>query len=316
MGNKSGSIRYQVAASLAVNREKLQMFERMRSNVYRIGTDKGKYVLKGFSSKNKLEAQRSLTKKLRKNGFRQTYRFLSSLPDIPYGKMTYAWIEYLEPSSEKFSYYTKKNRYYGMELLQQFHETTRKFYNDIPASSFDQVYKWQERLYTFKKNIGIVKGYVSMKNINQWIEWGEKSLKGLGEYEEYLNREPTCIIHGDVAHHNFFAAKNGQLNIIDFDLIHRATPIIDYIQFANRIMPFVKDSSELFSYPQLKRYRNNPAFLYAMLYPADIFREWNRLIRENLYNNNEYMHSIWKITVEQFQQRMALYKEIYKRINR
>ncbi|WP_050615899.1 phosphotransferase [Bacillus testis] len=319
MGNRSfredGSIRKRLINSLDTKGESLQKVDRIRENVFKVTSNKRKYMVKGFSSTNKLEAQKLLTKKLKENGFHQTYRFIKSLPDFNYDGMTYSWIEYLNPSRDKFSYREAENRSKGLFLLQQFHQTTRSFYKSIPASKYNQLRKWQERLKLFKSNAGIVRGYVSSRYVDNWIEWGERALKGMEKFEDDLYKEPNCIIHGDVAHHNFFNSSGGKLNIIDFDLIHQAPPIIDFIQYSNRIMPYVKDASELFSYPQLKAYKNNPAFLYALLFPADIYREWNRLEREDLYSSNEYMHSIWKLTVDQYAQRMNLYKDIYKRIN-
>ena len=201
-----------------------------------------------------------------------------------------------------------------MQLLEEFHRTTEKFYDRIPVSRFNQVDKWEERFDEFEDNYSIIKKYVSTDIIQTWLKWGKRSLKGLQKYENDLYSEPLCVTHGDVAHHNFFYKDNGSLYLIDFDLISKSPPLIDYLQYSNRIMPDISGSSELWSYEQLKKYKDNRAFLYALLFPTDIFREWNRLVRENDFHNNNYLHSVWLLTVEDLPKRVKMYKEITERL--
>lgn len=199
-----------------------------------------------------------------------------------------------------------------MKILEDFHGTTRNFYEEISVKHFKQLEKWQERFKDFKSNRHIIKKYVSSNVLQSWINWGEFSLKGLEKYERHLYKEKNCIVHGDVAHHNFFYKNDGVLYLIDFDLISKAPPIIDYLQYCNRIMPDIRNIQELWSYKQLAKYKNNSAFLYALTFPTDVFREWNRIIREDLFYDQTFVHSVWKLTVEEAPQRFQLYKEIAK----
>lgn len=297
-------------ASLRKAGMELRKLSSIRENVLIVHTNAGKFLLKGFSSNKNLNSQKKLTRQLHANGFTKTYRFMEELEPFVYDDYVFAWIEFLSSYRKKFSFSTRASRQEGLLLLEDFHDKTREFYKDIPVKRFDQVAKWKERFEEFEGNISTVKKFVSRDVIQTWLKWGKRSLKGLQRHEGDLYKEPLCVVHGDVAHHNFFYKDDGSLYLIDFDLISIAPPLIDYLQYSNRIMPVISSSSELWSYEQLEQYKNNQAFLYALLFPTDIFREWNRLIRENDFRNNNYLRSVWSLTVEEMPKRVKMYKEI------
>ena len=117
----------------------------------------------------------------------------------------------------------------------------------------------------------------------------------------FFINEPYCILHGDVAHHNFLRDSNGILHLIDFDLISIGPPSLDYLQYANRILPSVDWSFERLShFSQYQELLNEKAFLYALAFPADIFREWNRVIREGSYKDQRKYDQVMDLTIGQF----------------
>lgn len=307
--NEESTFQNRLIRCLRETGRKLRGIDRIRSNVFIVYTSHGAFLLKGFSNKRKLEAQKLLTKKLKENGFSKTYEFIRDIPSFDYQDETYEWIEFLAGSNNKFTYNSSSNRKDALELLDKFHKTTRGFYKSLPVSIFDQLEKWKERMYEFEDNIPAVKKIVPTDYVEEWLKWGKSSLAGLSRYEREFYDEPYCIVHGDVAHHNFFRKKNGSLYLIDFDLISKGPPVIDYLQYCNRIMPHIQNSSQLFDLKQIKQYEDNPAFLYALTYPTDIFREWNRLIR-NRDQDQSSLHAVWKLSVEQGKRRMKLYREI------
>ncbi|MGA9228151.1 MAG: aminoglycoside phosphotransferase, partial [Mesobacillus sp.] len=60
----------------------------------------------------------------------------------------------------------------------------------------------------------------------------------------------------------------------------------------------------------LNNWLNNEAFLYGLLYPADLLREWNRLIRDDEHSNPYRTAPIIDMTFSQFQQRRKFQEEI------
>ncbi|WP_163101812.1 phosphotransferase [Peribacillus alkalitolerans] len=289
---------------------------KLRSNVYVIYTNEGIFLLKGFSSKEKLELQKAFTAYLYEQGFYETYKFREDHKCFSYRGLTYTLIEYLPSRSKKFSYKKETDRVEGLKLLSKFHEAGKGFKSPTGKAlpKLRQKDKWEERIKVFEQFIPSVQTFVSDSIISSFMEWGRWSLEGLGKYNEFLNKEENTVLHGDVAHHNFLRKKNGALSIIDFDLISSGPPILDILQYANRILPYLHDFEAIWDYHGITKYKTNPAFLYALAFPADIFREWNRIFRENLVNNQVYVHSIWKLTVEQYSERMKFYSSLSKMV--
>jgi thiamine kinase-like enzyme len=117
----------------------------------------------------------------------------------------------------------------------------------------------------------------------------------------FFLKEPFVILHGDVAHHNFLRNKAGNLQLIDFDLISIGPNSLDYLQYANRILPYMDWSfNQLSQMKQIQSFLNEKAFLYALAFPADIFREWNRIIREQTYKDHTKFKQVMEMTIGQF----------------
>ncbi len=304
----NGSFDAQVRQSLREAGKDLQGLDQVRDNVFFVYTSSRRYVLKGFGSERKLQAQKNLTKKLRKNGFKKTYRFIDDIPSFSYRGEIYEFIEFLNGSNHEFTYHSRSNREEGMDLLDDFHRATGTFSKDLFISEFDQVKKWEERIKEFSSYADEISRYVPDNYIEEWLSWGRRGLDGLKKYENRFYDERSCIVHGDVAHHNFFRKRSGSLYLIDFDLISKGPPVIDFLQYANRIMPHINGTEELFSYKQLNRYRGNKAFLYALVFPTDIFREWNRLMRLGV--DKSELRSVWKLSVDRWKDRENLYEDI------
>jgi len=296
--------------SLEKNKQQFYKMTTLRDNVFIIYTNRNKYLLKGFDNPEKLNAQKLLTKKLKEEGFSQTYEFVDHLSDFRSNGVTYSWIEYLKPNREKFSFSKRYWREEGLNLLENYHKATSSFKEEIQVDYFNQLKKWEDRFNKFHRNTHKVNRLVSNKHIDMWLKWGDYALNGVRKYEQQLYEEPLVITHGDVAHHNFFHKKDGSLFLIDFDLISKAPPIMDYLQYANRIMPNLENSEELWTYQQINQYKNNKAFLYALVFPTDIFREWNRIIKESATDDTSYLYSVQRLTIKERKHRMAMYNEI------
>ncbi|WP_180954270.1 phosphotransferase [Bacillus sp. M6-12] len=290
---------------------------KIRNNIFYIELNgRRRFILKGFPKEKKLLLQARLTALLKDKGFLKTYSINMDLPPFEIGGRYYAFIEYLMPHPNPFFFSEKSERKEGLQLLEQFHlassQLTRELQDDL--ATFDQAGKWAERSRQFQKNLTIVRTYVSDSVLEQWQRWADWSLEGLIKNKNWLSCEENAIIHGDVAHHNFLRKNTGELFLIDFDLISIAPPLIDYLQYANRILPYIQEPDKIWEYPQLERYKRNPAFLFALAYPADIFREWNRVAKENLEAGQPHLHTVWKMTVEQFNKRMQFNRYVERLI--
>lgn len=152
--------------------------------------------------------------------------------------------------------------------------------------------------------------------IDEMLKWADWSLKGLDEQLCTIENEKKVILHGDVAHHNFIRNPSGTLCLIDFDLISIGYRSADYLQYANRILPYLNWSlDELEKINVFKPYLLKKGFLYGLAYPTDIFREWNRLIRERQYHDPTMVRQLLDLTVEQFVERQKFVRDLKEQLD-
>lgn len=261
-------------------------------------------VLKGFSSYERWKRQTTLTTLLKQKGFTHTYEIYHQPKPFELERKWYGSMEYLPPNKNKFSFADEKSRFEALTLLANFHKHTETIL--IPLPKYDQVRKWEDRLQLFKKNVALMKQQVPEGILEDWVKWGEWSLQGYIENEERLYTERDIITHGDCAHHNFLRKADGTLALIDFDLISSAPKSIDYLQYANRILPHLTNpAKELWNYPEIAAYKDNPAFLYGLAYPSDIFREWNLVFKSHFHPDHA-----WKLSVSDYKKRMDFNEHI------
>jgi len=132
---------------------------------------------------------------------------------------------------------------------------------------------------------------------------------------DFFYNEPFVILHGDVAHHNFLRDTMGKLYLIDFDLISIGPNSLDFLQYANRILPFIDWSfARLQHFPYIDRFLQDEGFLFALAYPADIFREWNRMVKENSHHDKAKLKQVMDLTIGQFNARKQFIDQLKKQV--
>jgi hypothetical protein len=279
----------------------------IRSHVYLVENKQLKCILKAFPTYEELKLQQDFTSSIKKEGFEQTCSFLK-FGDFPlcFENRFLGFMEYIQPDLQSFSYLSDREREEGVELLARFHKATEKLVPEFETILFKQDLrrKWEVRAEQFQKNISILHYFIPKSVTEEILEWARISLKGMTQSTNRQKRERPVILHGDVAHHNYIRAKTGQLYIIDFDLIAIGPVKNDLLQYANRILPFTGWSFDSLEKMKIMGdYLTDPSFLYGLMYPSDIFREWNRNIRAKAYYNPKRTTQLINMTVHQFQER-------------
>lgn len=298
--------------------DQIREMKQLRGNVYLIETGDSRFVLKGYKDLRKLNIQDAFTSALRKNGFDCTYKFQRQKSNpLHFQGFYYGLIEYIAHHEHRFDYRIPADREEGIELLNKFHEHTAvlapSYAGMLPKA--DLARKWQQRMNEFRSNLEAVHFYVKREMTGELLEWADFSLKKFVDSRKELEKDLPAILHGDVAHHNFLRSKEGKLYLIDFDLISLGSKAYDMLQYANRILPFLDWQFEsLAKINHLKQWLNHDAFLYGLLYPADILREWNRLLRERHPITPYRLAPVIEMTVNQFEQRKEFQEEVKSRI--
>jgi hypothetical protein len=285
----------------------------IRKEVYKVYTGTGVFILKGYSSLGRLKLQEAFTDSIRKEGFQKSYSFIKwNLEPIVYDNQYFGCLPYIEPHSTPFTFKSHTERLEGLSLLDEFHQVTKhtvKGYQTL-IPEYNLQNKWTERLEKFKNNKKILRKYLPQEVISEWIEWGEWSLNGI---EHHVNRmkEENVVLHGDVAHHNFLRKKDGTLYLIDFDLISIGSKHLDLLQYANRILPSIDwNIKSLAQYKDLRKLMANPGYLHALVYPTDLFREWNRMVKERSDNNPKKLKAMLDQSLSQLRLRQHFNAQI------
>jgi hypothetical protein len=289
----------------------------IRKNVFLLqSTWSDTFILKGFPSYHRLMKQERLTADLKDHGFFKTYSFLhyAKNPPLYFNRLYYGHLQHIIPSEDHFTFHGSENQEEGLALLEKFHETTGKFILNYrrDLDKYKIVKKWKERKAAFINNSSLLRFFVKQEVIDEFLTWADWSLTGLAN-ELPLRHESEVILHGDVAHHNFLRSERGELFLIDFDLISIGNPSADYLQYANRILPYLNWSFEgLSNLKGMQRFLSDKGFLYGLIYPTDIFREWNRLVREKNYENPIKVRTVLDYILGQFHERQHFVQEIKK----
>lgn len=300
-----------LSKELAVN---IYELKKLRENVYFVRTENNQFILKGFKELRKLKIQEAFTSSLRKSGFGHSYCFYTNNNQPLYFQNEYyGCMEYIQPNEKSFHYAHDNDRQEGVNLLSDFHDKTQDLATSYTTllPKTDLVRKWHQRKMEFTKNLPQINYYVSKEMTNEFIRWANFSLPEFIKLKNSLDTNNLAILHGDVAHHNFLRSKEGKLYLIDYDLISIGSTAYDMLQYANRILPFLEwKLSALSNVNHLNNWLNNKAFLYGLLYPADLLREWNRLIRDGQNSNPYRTAPIVDMTISQFQQRRQFLEEV------
>jgi len=289
----------------------------IKKHVYLIKAEGLNFILKGFATYHRLAVQETFTSALKTLGFENTYSFyqITKNPPLFFDHMYYGCLQYIDASEKEFSYDHHNERIEGLELLSHFHfssgKLVKRFQRNIPT--FQQIEKWQERVVIFFNHLPIVRYFIQKEMITEILSWVNWSLKGMNYESHLFNNSEKVILHGDVAHHNFLKCKDNKLYLIDFDLISVGVPHVDYLQYANRILPFMNWSlDELANCKKIKPLLQDKGFIYALAYPTDILREWNRAIKEGTYLQQEKIEQLLELTVISFKDRQSYFQQLQK----
>lgn len=302
-----------------LNQQKIEVYEMkaIKPRLIKVSTNKGIFIAKQFVNQARLLMQLEFLQKLQKAGFKGAYAFSNKIKPFECKGISIGFLEYLTKHPRVFTYESYSERLEGLALLNKMHEASAMVIQDLTMKkyTFSQVSKWRERLEEFSSNIKILKRIIPEPVLTEYLRMGEWVLNELGPYEiEDVDEEPV-IIHGDLAYHNFFRKDDGELLLIDFDLMAKAPPLIDYLQYANRLLIYNNCSlKEILSFPQFKKYRENPFFLIGLCFPTDIYREWNRICRDQLWGSSHRLGSLWNITVADLPKRIDFFRELKSKL--
>lgn len=294
----------------------MECIKQIRNHVFIIESPVTTFVLKGFPSNHRCRLQETFTSTLKMEGFTNTYSFLeiAKKPPLYFQHTYYGCIEYIPPSVQTFTYQNLSDCLSGLDILHQFHVKTADIVDRYKTllGRFNLLEKWVNRKREFLNYRSVVENFCNKEVISEMISWADWSLQGIDREFHAIQNAPMVVLHGDVAHHNFLRSIHGDIYLIDFDLISIGHASMDFLQYANRILPALNWSLEdLFKMEKMKPYLKEKVFLYGLAYPTDIFREWNRIVRERQYIYPQRLHQVMELTMNQYGERQKFLRDIH-----
>jgi hypothetical protein len=266
----------------------VKRINRIKHNVWMVVAREGCWVVKKYRTFLEAMKQAMLMQSLRQMGFRHVPAVYTTIGQ--HGVFFFAghfWLMQTYISDAKALAFTEKQDIAaGLQLLQTYHSVTDMLLSHPLWQTVLPYYhlyrKWQRRYHDFYIHLPLIEQIMEKEDIAFTIKYAEYCLSTCANYISLLAKERVAIIHGDVAAHNFLRTKTGKVYLIDYDAAAIASPGIDYLQYASRILPHLQWSfSDLSRFSPFSDWLAKPWFLHALLFPADIFREWRLALKYN-----------------------------------
>ncbi|MBO0994069.1 phosphotransferase [Bacillus sp. SD088] len=288
----------------------------IKKMVWQASTKNQHWILKEFSTLSLFKRQVFFTEELKENGFTQTYSIHPK--PIILSDRVFGLIQFIEAGSGgNVNYQHRSDIKDVFLLLQTYHQATSNISNTVREQMpvFEQINKWKKRLTDFRQTLSLYTQHPLRPQLSYFADLGDWALDKMQKQASFFTEEPHCIIHGDVASHNFIRDKKNRLWLIDFDLIALAPAHIDYLQLSNRILPHLNwELERLISFQPIQPFQTKAAFITALVYPTDIFREWLHFTRSHSLEQKRRWPMMETLLLKQFKQRMKFNKEIMKKV--
>lgn len=256
----------------------IQSYRKIKANLYKIYTDDGNYILKGYHEQGNIESIIQFSSLLHKSGFRtgSMYEKFSDEQYVLKDQGLYWVLTRFIPSNKRFSFLNGEDRSAGLIALKDFHRHSQKVIHDIPQDIRREktVLKWSKRLELFEKNAPFLAKWFNSGIISEILYYSPLLLDVL---TANVTDSEVVVLHGDVASHNFIRSTDNKVYLIDYDLLSTGSAEWDYVQYASRILPFLKWNTTGFRMHSFleEHFNRHPWCWTALSFPMDILREGN-----------------------------------------
>lgn len=258
----------------------------LKPYVWVIDTDEGKWVLKGYPSFFEAARQLMFISSLKQAGFQAapSVKTTTLRSGIVYFQRAYWTLQTYIPHIKTLTFTDDQDRKDGLTLLREYHSFSQQILRSpfftMAIPHYYLYEKWRQRYDFFLSHLPHMKRIIPKNELSFILQCADYFLRYFPYFAHSLATEEVTIIHGDVASHNFLRTEQGNVYLIDYDLIAIAPPSIDYLQYANRILPHMQWSlARLEQIPLFQSLLEKLWFLHALIFPADVMRECRFLLR-------------------------------------
>ncbi|TDQ37977.1 phosphotransferase [Aureibacillus halotolerans] len=291
--------------------------KQIKHNVFFVSTNRKHYVIKGYTNQAAARRQWHLAKALKSEGFHRglEYRRFPSGSYVVKTEGMY-WLSMKRlPQKRPVHFQNGKDREKAGDLLHAFHGVIQT-QNNVQLPDYSLLKHWEKRFDQFCKEDSLytLAEVIGKKRAKEALRWGDIALSKLRRYRLYELEEKAKsrgqAIHRDTAAHNFILTPDDSLHMIDFDLAASAPEAYDWLQLSLRYMPWMQWSlNALGKERYIRSFLQKKWFLTGLLYPADLYRDWNAAMKEN--NSRSFD---WFASIHSIEHRVSYFDEISRQL--
>jgi hypothetical protein len=287
----------------------------LKKLVYKVETAERSYVVKGYTHYKKIRQQIYFLRALQDAGF-SAAAYLQMFPDgswyQQFASIYWLLVDYIE-HEELFSFKNAANRHEGLFVLADYHKHAQRIplslLSYVPALSW--LPRWDMRAAKFLYHREIAIAYLGEDIVTALLQWSAVSLSKLKCAD--MHALPHTFIHGDIIEHNFI--KEDCVYLIDFDCVSLGPIMYDYIKYAYCILPYLNWSYEtLCQYEYMHPFISEPYFLWSLIFPGDILREWDYFLFLSAEQRPAFEKQIVEFTKNKHKCRLAFVQKLYNMI--
>jgi CotS family spore coat protein len=223
---------------------------RPKRTVWLCDTNRGSWVIKGYTEFKKAAWVTYLSQTLHQRGFHDVVRYIPTIQNVPVFKWKNSYVTAMEriPGREG-SYFHRMDILHSLRKLAEFHLHSMHIPGGPPPEEgVPLLVKWEKRYESFVQIYNqIQNGSVRQNRLTNLIQNGAPSILQEAEYVLDIARKSALAVeyansfyqqhvaHKDLASHNFLLSGI-RSSIIDLDTAAYDTPLVDIIQLINRAL--------------------------------------------------------------------------------
>ena len=245
----------------------VQPIRQINERVWQVRYNEQLYMMKYYPNKESLQKVLALYKRLQHLQFPHSL----SVEKVVFDHyLLQPWLT----NCKAIRYHTIEDRTDTLKVLHKLHHIGKNINpSSIPSmQTYHLVEKWSHRLFRFQQLKSICTAYLDDELYHSIEQYALQALSYIKQVD--LIEEQQTILHGDVVHHNFLRAEDGNVRLIDFDLATTGPESIELILWLHRVLPHVSYDLQALIEEQPSLKKLQPTHFLHLLYPNELLREW------------------------------------------
>lgn len=285
----------------------LESFIQIKPNVWKWSINGREYSVKKYDSLDTARKVRKIHQQLVKANFPYALPLLDVKEE---NAIVQPWVE-----AESVNFSKRKDRQLSLSAIRSLHATAAvvKWQDKSYLKDYDVLYKWEDRLKRYMDHQKEIASIIGEKEAEKIRFYASNALERLNKTAP-LKRHRT-LLHGDVVHHNFLKHAD-EVKLIDFDLACLGPEEVEMALWMHRVLPHVnyQVGDLLDEQPDLKF--TDPAYLFLLLYPNELLREWLYVISLPTYKRQQLIPRLKVFTAKALTSWPKLWYDVEKIVRR